>query len=159
MNFQRSGMVAMAAACVMAAAPSAKADNIIGSFTVAPQVWTGNTAQAVALTSRGSTSLNFNNPTAGPVTVIFTAECQIVGAANSFVDITVLIDNEAVVPSNVSDAYCSGLGVGVGGGLAHFALAVSKALAAGQHSVKVNTIAVGPHIGARLDDTTLIVRR
>ena len=158
MTFKISRLAAVAA-CLMSGALPAEADNIIGSFTVAPQIWLGNSSQAVALNTAGNKILNFGNPTAGPVSIIFTAECQITGAASSFVDLTVLIDNSVVAPTVINDAFCSGQGVGLGGGLAHYSLTVSKGLAIGLHSVKVIAIAVGPHIGATLDDITLFVRR
>lgn len=158
MTFKISRLAAVVA-CLMSGALPAEADNIIGSFTVAPQIWLGNGSQMVKLSTLGSTSLNFGNPIAGPVSIIFTAECQITGAASSYIDLTVLIDNVALVPTNLTGAFCSGQGVGFGGGLAHYSLTVSKGLAIGLHSVKVIAIAAGPHIGATLDDITLIVRR
>ena len=159
MTFKRSRTAAVAAACLVVAVTSAFADNITGSFTLAQQNWVGNSSQAVKLSTLGSTSLNFANPNLGPVSIIFTAECQITGATTSYVDLTVLIDNVAVAPTAINDAFCSGRGVGIGGGLAHYALTVSKSLAIGQHIVEVNAIAVGSHTGAHLDNTTLTVRR
>ena len=101
----------------------------------------------------------FGNPLGGPVSVTFTAECQLVAGTASWLHVSVLIDNLATLPSGSDAAFCSGRGAGVQGGWARHSITVTRLLAGGAHSVRVVAAVTGPHTGARLDDTSIMVER
>lgn len=159
MSFKATKRLAVAAVCLAAVALPAKADNLVSNFTVAPQSWLGNVAQNIRLSTGGAFIVGFGNPLGGPVSVTFTAECQLVAGTGSYLHVSVLIDNVVTPPSGSDAAFCSGRGAGVQGGWARNSITVTRLLGAGAHSVRVVAAVSGPHTGARLDDTTIMVER
>ena len=159
MSYKSMKLVAVATLCLAAVALPAKADNLAANFTVAPQNWLGNVAQNIRLTPGGALVQPFVNPLGGSVSVTYTAECQLIAASTSWLHVTVLIDNIVAVPTGPDAAFCSGRGVGLGGGWARQSVTVTRAMAAGAHSVRVVGQVNGAHTGARLDDTTVLIER
>ena len=159
MSFKATKRLAVAALCLAAVALPAKADNLVSNFTVAPQSWLGNLSQGIRLSPGGAIVVPFGNPLGGPVSVTFTAECQLVAGTTSWLHVSVLIDNAVTPPSGSDAAFCSGRGAGVQGGWARHSITVTRLLGAGAHSVRVIAAVSGLHTGARLDDTTIMVER
>lgn len=163
MNFKTIATAAVAMACVAAGAIPAHADILLTAFTSQAQTWTGVDAKPVFLTNSAKTALPFTNPTAGLVSVTYTAECRLIGGLGTYIHLTILIDNLVAVPSGPDAAFCSGRNAagtaGTGGGFAHQSITVGRVLAAGAHSVKINAQVSSGHTGARLDNTTLLVVR
>lgn len=159
MSYKSMKHLASAVLCLAALALPAKADNLAANFTVVPQAWVGNVAQNIRLTTGGLLVVPFGNPLGGPVSVTFTAECQLVAAPLSWLHVTVLIDNIVAAPSGPDAAFCSGRGAGVLGGWARQSITVSRLLGAGTHSARVVGQVSGAHTGARLDDTTILIER
>ena len=159
MSFKATKRLAVAALCLAAVALPAKADNLASNFTVAPQSWLGNVAQNIRLSPGGAFIVPFGNPLGGPVSVTFTAECQLVAGTTSWLHVSVLIDNLVTPPSGSDAAFCSGRGAGVQGGWARHSITVTRLLGPGAHNVRVVAAVSGVHTGARLDDTTIMVER
>lgn len=159
MSFKATKRLAVAALCLAAVALPAKADNLQFNFTTVEQIWLGNVAQNIRLTPGGAFLVGFGNPFGGPVSVTFTAECQLVAGTTSWLHVSVLIDNVVTPPSGSDAAFCSGRGAGVQGGWARHSITVTRLLGAGAHSVRVVAAVTGPHTGARLDDTSIMVER
>ena len=158
MNFKTIAKAAMAAACVAAGAIPAHAD-ILLTQSAQEFYWQGINAVPVLPAGSIYSTLPFTNTTAGLVSVTFTAECRVISALGTYIHLTILIDDVVAVPTGPDAAFCSGRGVGVGGGRAHQSITVGRALAAGAHSVKINAQVSGAHTSAYLDNMTLLVVR
>ena len=159
MSFRSMKHLAAATLCLAAVALPAQADNLNASFTTEPQAWVGNVAQNIRLTPGGATFVSFGNPLAGIVSVTYTAECQLIAPAFSYLHVTVFIDNIVAAPSGPDAAFCSGRGANVQGGWARQSITVSRFLGAGLHSARVVGQVTNFHTGARLDDTTILIER
>lgn len=159
MTMKSLTLLATAVLGLSAFTPIVRADNPQQVFTTIPQNWLGAFPQSARLTNGGTVIVPFVNPLGGIVSVTYTAECPLIAAPTSWLHVTVLIDNVAVLPSGGDAALCSGRGAGVSGGWIRTSITVSRVLAAGNHTVTVNGQVTGAHTGARLDDTSLLVER
>lgn len=159
MSYKSMKLFAAATLCLAAVTLPAKADNLAANFTAIPQAWVGNAPQNIRLSPGGAFVVPFANPLPGIVSVTYTAECQLIAASTSWLHVTVLIDNTVAVPTGPDAAFCSGRGAGLGGGWARQSVTVSRAMAAGAHSVRILGQVSGVHTGARLDDTTVLIER
>lgn len=137
----------------------AQPDNLRATYTTTAQNWTGGAAQRVRLTTSGALDYAFTNPQLGYVAVTYTAVCSLNGHLTSWLAITVIIDGSIVPPSGQYARFCSGQGLNYGGFSERHSITVTKYLSAGLHSVRINAQALGEHVGALLDDTTLLIAR
>lgn len=138
---------------------SALADNLAYSFNVNAQSWFTTLKQRVKLSNSGALQLAFTNPTAGLVSVTFTAECQLIAPTLSWLGVDIFIDGSIVEVTNGDDALCAGRGANVPGGWSRHSITVARVLAAGAHAVRVDAGTSGLHSGAQLDDVTLLIAR
>ena len=61
----------------------------------------------IQLNSTGATTISFNLPAAGKKVLTYNAECAAEGPADAWVDIDIIVNGSAVVPStSIFDAFC-----------------------------------------------------
>lgn len=151
--------IVSAALAMLAILQPAVAENIAYGSTPNGPFWFGTLTQNLPLTAGGATSLRFNNPKSGMVSITFSADCQVIAATTAVMNIDIIIDNQIVEITNGDDALCAGRGVNVQGGWARHTFPVAKSLAAGVHTVRVDAAVRAVHNGARLDNITVLVQR
>ena len=148
-----------AAFAMLAISQPAVAENIAYASTPNGPFWFGTLTQHLPLTAGGATTVRFNNPKAGLVSITFSADCQVIAATTAVMNIDIFIDNQIVDITNGDDALCAGRGVNVEGGWARHTFPVAKSLVAGVHAVRVDAAVRAVHNGARLDNITILVQR
>lgn len=146
MRSRPCAVLALAALTVLAAPLSAKVIKYVsnaGNFSFTDD------SVFLELNDSGSTEISFQGGSGQKlVAITFSAECSAAGDPDGWVNIDILVDGEAVEPTQIDeDAFCSGNGAAEAGegGWVTASRTVAKKLGPGQHKVRVR---------ATLEDTT-----
>ncbi len=156
MKRKHTAIVAVAALCLAAGALPARADNLLIAKSSFPQFWTGNVDKQL-LVNDGATALLFSVPVTGSVSFTYTAECRLNADTGSYLVVAIFVDNVKLIPTGNGDAFCSGRSGTVGGGAARRSMTASRTLFAGTHQIRIGAVVGGPHLGASIRASTLVV--